>query len=168
MITRRSIPILAIAALSLGACAKDAGEYPSLGRRPAERVTGTLPVETPATQTPAPTDPATLGTLDSLLAKARKGHDLFQSKEARTRGLVSAASGAPVASESWSVATVALSDLSSARSDLMVAMADLDALYARAVVDGKPAGDIAGARNTVQGLLNQEDKVLAALRASLR
>lgn len=168
MITRRSIPILAIAALSLGACATDVGEYPSLGRRPAERVTGTLPVETAATQPPAPTDPATLGALDSLLAKARAGHARFQAKETRTRGLIGAASGAPVASESWSVATVALSDLSSARSDVMVAMADLDALYARAVVDGKPAGDIAGARNTVQGLLNAEDKVIAALKAAIR
>ena len=163
-----TIPILAMAALSLGACASDAHEYPSLGRRPAERVTGTLPVEAPVTQAPAPTDPATLGTLDSLLAKARKGHDLFQSKEARTRSLVSAASGAPVASESWSVATVALSDLSSARSDLMVAMADLDALYARAVVDGKPAGDIAGARNTAQGLLDAENKAIDELKAKLR
>lgn len=168
MITKRSIPILAIAALSLGACAKDAGEYPSLGRRPAERVTGTLPVETPAAEAPAPTDAVTLNALDSLLAKARAGHARFQGKEARTRSLVGAAGGAAVGSEGWSVATVALSELQSARSEVMLAMADLDALYARAVVDGKPAGDIAGARNTVQGLLSEEDRTIAALKASLR
>lgn len=164
----RTIPILAIAALSLAACAKDAGEYPSLGRRPAERVTGTLPVETPTTQSPAPTDPATLGTLDSLLAKARDGHQRFVDKQARTRSLVGAASGAAVASESWSVATIALSDLESSRSAVMLAMADLDALYARAVVDGQPVGDIAAARNTVQAMINDESQVIAALKAQLR
>ena len=168
MITLRTVPILALAALSLGACASDAGQYPSLARRPAERVSGTLPVEGPVAQPTAATDTATLGTLDSLLAKARAGHARFQGKEARTRSLVNAASGAALASESWSVATIALSDLESSRSDVMLAMADLDALYARAMVDGQPVGDIASARNTVQAILNSESQVIAALKGQLR
>ncbi len=164
----RSALILALTALSLGACAKDAASYPSLARRPIERVSGTAPVAVPSQEAQAPADPAAQGKLDSLLAQARKADRAFQAQEARTRTLVGAASGAAVASEAWAVATVALSQLESARSDAVVAMAELDALYAQAVVSGMPAGDIASARNDVQAILTSQGAVIDALKGKLR
>ncbi len=168
MAIQRTALTLALSALSLAGCATDVQDYPSLARRPIERVTGTAPVAAPTEAPPAPLDAAVLGKLDSLVAQARAADRRFHDKQPRARALVSAAAGSAVANEAWSVASVALSELESARSDAFVAMAELDALYARAVVDRVDTGDIAAARGTVQVILTDQGKIIDELHARLR
>lgn len=163
-----SAVLLICSACALSACASDAASYPSLARRPAERVTGSAPVVVPSPEAPPPASAATLGKLDSLLAEARAADRTFRDKQAAARSLIGAAAGSAMGSEAWSVASVALSELESARSQTALPMAELDALYVRAVVDGQSAGEIAAARNTVQGLLSEESTVIDALKAQLR
>lgn len=170
-----SLPIRIIAALSgaalLSACAEEAGGYPSLARRPAERVSGTsdvVPAIPSAPLPPAPPSPELSARLAGLVQQAEAAHQRFNSREARARGLVSAAAGAAVATESWAVATVALADLESARSDAMIALADLDQLYAAQRIEGSDALATGAARQTVIALVAQEDLVLASLRGQLR
>lgn len=160
--------LLALTALALAACAKDAGTYPSLARRPAERVSGTAPVVTPAPDaTPAPPSSELTDRLDRLVAEARSADARFRQNSARTRNLVSAASGAAPGSEGWAVATVAVSDLESQRSQAMIALADLDALYAAETVAGSDASAIARARDQVIAMVGEEDAVLNELKGRL-
>lgn len=164
----RSILLAAAASLLLAACAKDKGEYPSLARRPAERVSGTAPVVTPTEAPLPPVPPEVSGNLERLVAQARAADAKFKANAPRARSLVSAASGAAVASESWSVATVALADLESQRSQAMIALADLDALYA---AEGIKLGDttaIAAARDQVIAIVSEQDDVLNGLKGQLR
>ncbi len=157
-------------ALLLSACATPDGAFPSLARRDAERVAGTInpPVVTPIAPSPEAADPALAARLDQIEARARAGHARFQSRESRARRLVSAARGAAVASESWSVATVAVAELEAARSQVMIALADLDALYTAKRVAGEAAAPIALVRERVTALVMQEDAVLADLGNTLR
>lgn len=163
----RSILLAATAVVLLSACAKDQGEYPSLARRPAERVSGTAPVVTPPPPAPQPPVEVT-GQLDGLIAKARAADAKFRDAVPRARSLVSAAAGAAVASESWSVATVALADLESQRSQAMIALADLDALYAAEGIKQSDTRAIAAARDAVIAIVAGEDEVLNDLKGRLR
>jgi hypothetical protein len=163
----RLILLAVSASLLLSACARDRGEYPSLARRPAERVSGTAPVVTPPPEAPQPPAEVT-GQLDGLVAKARAADAKFRAAAPRARSLVSAAAGAAVASESWSVATVALADLESQRSQAMIALADLDALYAAEGIKQSDTRAIAAARDAVIAIVAGEDEVLNDLKGRLR
>jgi hypothetical protein len=68
------------------------------------------------------------------------------------------------------MATVALSDLESARSDAMVTLAELDQLYTAHTLDGDQSAvaAIAAARDQVTALIGKEDDALAALRGRMR
>lgn len=156
--------ILAASSLSVGACAKDEGVYPSLAKRPAERVTATWP---PAPPPPAPLDPATMGKLDGLVAQARNANVRFSGKEARARTLVSSARGAKMGSEVWSVATVAVSELEASRAQAMVAMGELDSLYVEARTQGHDVTAIEAARQEVIGIIARQDRVLDSLKGLL-
>ncbi|WP_296679070.1 hypothetical protein [Novosphingobium sp.] len=162
--------LLPVAALSLilSACAKDQGEYPSLARRPVERISGTAPVVAPAEVAPPAPSPELSGNLEQLVAKARAADARFRDNAPRARALVSAAAGAAVASESWSVATVALADLESQRSQAMIALADLDALYAAEGIKLADTSAIAAARDQVISIVGEEDTVLNGLKSRLR
>lgn len=161
----RSSPILLLAAsaLSLAGCANDIAEYPSLARRQAERVSGAaLPAAASTQPGPAPSA-AVLSRLDSLVSTARAADERFSAREAQARALVGSATGAALGSESWAVASVALSQLESARSDAMVALAELDELYAAARIDAADARAIAAARDTVIALVARQDHVVGEL-----
>lgn len=160
--------ILSLTALSLAACSSSEGAYPSLARRPAERLTGSDPVVPPAPDaTPAPIPPELTARLDVLVAQARSADALFRQHAPRTRALIAAANGAAVASESWSVATIALADLESQRSQAMIALADLDALYAAETIKLADASAIKVARDTVIAMVTEEDAVLGELKGRL-
>ena len=182
----RSFALSVTAALlpMLAACAADTTQYPSLARRPAEkiadstpapdpsdRVTGGAGVVTPsglpdpAIETPSPELAARI---DQLVRQARTAHNRFAEHRARTAALVSAGQNAAVASEPWAQATVALADLESARSMAMIALADLDQLYTAERIDGGQAQSIGVARDQVIGWVGEEDAVLAALRGAMR
>lgn len=166
---RPALPLAsALAAMLVSGCAADTTNYPSLARRPAERVVGTSEV-VPAQPAPVPAPPSAELTarLAQLTAEAQMAHSTFLSKRDGAARLVRAAHGAAVASESWSVAAVALAELEAARSRAMIALADLDALYAAERIVGGPAAAIGEARDRVISLVGQEDEVLADLRGRL-
>ena len=182
-------PLIALAAIALlGGCATDNARFPSLARRPAEKLNDAPEVVTSATASPdrvtggagvvAGTNlpdsalevpsPDLSARLDQLVRQARTAHARFAEHRAHTAQLVAAGAKAAVASESWSVATVALADLESARSSAMIALADLDALYAAQRIAGSDAVAIGAARDQVMGWIGEEDMVLASLRGEMR
>jgi len=121
--------VAAALALSLSGCAS--ADYPSLAIRPAERISGTAQPVTPQPAPPtAPVVPSASvsGRAAQLVAQAQAAHRRFLGRRAETERLVGSARGSTVASEAWSVATIAVSGLESARSDAMIALAELDGL----------------------------------------
>jgi hypothetical protein len=160
--------LLALTLLA-SACSTTEGEFPSLARRPAERVSGTAePAPAPPIPTVAePVAPDLAARLARIEASARSGHAKFLSREPRARSTVGAARGAVVASESWSVATVAVAELEAARSEVMIALADLDSLYAAERVAGSDGVAVGLVRDRVVALVVQEDRVLAELGGRL-
>lgn len=162
---RTVLPLTAVSLLLAG-CGSTEG-YPSLARRPQERITGSAPV---VTQTPEPAaapavqNPAQQSRLAQLQEQAREAHARFIAGRAKAQQLTANARGADVASEAWSVATVALAELDSRRSEAMVALAELDAMYVRERIDGGDGVSIAAVRDQVTAWVADEDAVLADLR----
>jgi hypothetical protein len=167
------LPIALVVSLTACAAAQD---YPSLERRPAERMTGSARPVTPETPPPPPAaaSPELTTRLAQLVGQARAAHGRFAAKRGNAERLVAAGGSAAPGSEGWSVATVALSDLESARSDAMVALADLDQLYTSESIAASETGNrasvdaLAAARDQVTALVGEEDDVLAALRRRMR
>jgi len=163
----RVVPAFVLS-LSLAACAADRGEYPSLERRPMERITATYSPSAPAAPAPLPPPSAAVtGKLDGYIAQARAADAKFRQKEARARSLVGSSAGATLGSESWNVATVAVSELEAARGEAMVALTELDLLFNETVLAGQDASAIGAARDTVLGIIGYEDRVLGELRSKL-
>ena len=108
-----------------------------------------------------------------LVKQAHTAHQRFAQKRSGTERLIAAAKGAAVASESWSVASVALADLNSARSDALVALCELDGIYAAEAIKAAETGSMgnadaaAVAHQEVSALVSEEDGILAHLRARL-
>ena len=159
-------------ALLLGGCS-DRGDYPSLARRPAEDVYATARAA-PVPPPPRPAVSAGLpGKLSALLATAREAHDSFVARQPAATRTVSAASGAAKGTEAWSVASVAVAGLESARSRLGLPLADLDRLEAEAsnrVAEGDDA-DFKAVRETraqVDALASSESEVIDSLLGRLR
>ena len=151
---------------ALAGCATGSDEYPSLAVRDAERVAGTAePVE--AYIPPAPS-PAVLDRLDDLVAAAATAHRSFLAAAPKARQRVSAARNAPVASDSWSAAQVALAALESDRARAIVSLAELDQLYAAAAAEGLALEKIAAARDEVAEMVEVENETIAPLLAVLR
>lgn len=157
------LPIVAATTMALMACASDVTNYPSLARRDVERAPS-APAPSPST-TPDPGPDAELAArLTGLVATARAAHLRFSAARDSAERRITSGSGATPGSESWAVASIALSGLESARSDAMIALADLDALYAGARINGTGgAGAIAAARDEVSTLVGEQDRVVAAL-----
>lgn len=155
--------------LLLSACGSAAG-YPSLAKRPSERISGTAQPSAPAPTPPAPAplSPEMEARLAQLVDRARAAHSAFTSGKAKADRLTGAARGAAVSSEAWVVATVALAELESRRSEAMISLAELDSLYAREKVDGGDGVSIAAARDQVTAWVADEDAVLAELRGRMR
>lgn len=154
--------LVLIAALLLAGCATPPeGEYPSLAIRDVERVAGTLAAPEPPP--PAPPLPATLDRLDALLDQASAAHARFLAAAPRARGTIGAAAGAAAGSENWARAQVALAGLEGARSQAMIALADLDRLYVDAAVAGESLQRISAARESVTAMVEEEDRLIASL-----
>lgn len=161
---------VALAAILVAGCSADTTNYPSLAKRPAERITGTsevVPAQPAPPSPPAPPSAELSARLAQLVSEAEQAHGTFMSRRDDAARLVEGAQSAEVASENWSVAAVALAELEAARSRAMIALADLDALYAAQVVESGEATAIDTARNRVIVLVGQEDAVLADLRGRL-
>jgi hypothetical protein len=166
------IAILVPLALVAACTSTQGGAYPSLATRPGERISGSAePVAPPP---PPPATAATGSRTAQLLAQARAAHARFGDRRASATALSASAQGAAVGSEAWSVAQVALASLEAARSEAMIALADLDSLYVTAKIDAvatQGSGDveaIGATREQVSGLIGEEDATLASLRGRLR
>lgn len=159
----------ALAALPLAGCAGDYDNYPSLARRPAERISGTAEPAAPTTAPPPVVVPSSdlTARLAQLADQAQAAHREFTGRQSRAEDLVSAARGASVGSENWAQASVALADLESSRSQAMVALADLDEIYAAEQINGGNGAVIASTRDRVIGWIGEEDEVLARLRGRI-
>jgi len=156
------------AALLLGACTTSRSEYPSLARRPAERLTATFDAPPAPVVVVLPAPPAAVtGQLGGLIGAAQAADAKFRAREARARITVSAAGNAKMGSESWGTATIAVAELESARAEAMLALSDLDTLYNDTRVRGEDPGQIGAARETVTGLISRQDQVLGELRSRL-
>lgn len=162
------LPILASACASTGA-------YPSLAEREVERISGSGTPVAGEAEAPAPALPpasADLVTrLEGLVAIARDADRQFQSSRAVAERAV--ASAGATASDSWSSASVALAKLQLSRSQAMVALGDLDTLYAdardAAPTDLTPTTQaIATARDQVIDWVEGQDAVIARLEARLQ
>lgn len=169
----RALPLLLIASIPLSACVTK-GEYPSLARRDAERITG---IAQPSGQSiaPAPVPPPDAqisAQLSQLVEQARVANGQFAEQRARSERLVAQGAGSAPSSESWAVASIALAELESARNDTMVAMTSIDEIHAADALAhyNTPSGDapvIAAAQAQVAGWIDQQNVVLDALGRKL-
>jgi hypothetical protein len=166
-------PLIGAATLApvlLAGCAADS-RFPSLAKRPAELVAegriarSALPAAPapPALNVPHLALPADLpGRVAALGAQARAAHALFQDKRA---GAARAVGGGSTTEPG---AMVALADLSSARSQTAVSLAELDQLYIAERIDGGDGQTIAAVRDQVTAWVADEDAVLADLEGRLK
>jgi hypothetical protein len=150
----------------LAACASPEGAYPSLAIRDAERWSGTLEVAAQP-YVPATTAAPTLVSAVQLAAAARALHAEFLAAAPAARRSVAAADGAGPGSDGWAVAQVALADLESRRSRMMVTLADLDRLYADTSNAGEAIAPIADERADVVAMIDEESALIAQLLARL-
>lgn len=144
--------------------------------RPAERAyaTGQQPAATPplplTTQLSSGTDLASR--VATLREAALAAHVRFAEQQGAAARLAEAASGAAAGSEAWARATVALASLQSARSEGMVALADLDRLFIAATEAAAlgPNSDLAVVgppHREVEALLGEESRAIAALSVQI-
>lgn len=160
---RPALLALSIAAASLAGCAKDTGEYPSLERRPIERA-GAIGAPTPPPP-PAPLSPELSARLDTLAAQARAAHARFVDQLPAARRRIREGSRAPIGSDAWGDAQVALASLQSARSQTMLPLADLDLLLTERAAQerARDVTRIVATRDMVAALVAEEDAALGAL-----
>ncbi|SEH14176.1 hypothetical protein SAMN05428974_1121 [Sphingopyxis sp. YR583] len=155
--------------LSLPACAgTQANDGPSLAKRAVEgRFDVAPPAVVVAPPGPLPTDLA--GRLQRWESDGAAGQQAFAAERGATASAVSAAAGAPVASERWVVAQQAITRLTAARAPLTTALADIDRLYIERSVDDQIDGlpDIYALRDRLADLASAQDAVLEALNAQL-
>lgn len=155
--------------LALSACATaPLGDAPSLAKRPVE---GRLEVAPPAVVVPPPGPlPSDLaGRLSHWDAEALRAQQAFAAERNAAAPLVSAAAGAPVASERWIVAQQAVSRMVAARAPLTGALADIDRLYIERSIDEQVDGlpDIYALRDRLAEQALTQDAIIAALTAQL-
>ncbi|MFM9935079.1 MAG: hypothetical protein ACKVOL_02645 [Novosphingobium sp.] len=172
--TRLAAPLLALLALS--ACNADRSRYPSLAIRPAERAYATRQPVAPAlsgpltAQLPAGADLAVRITV--LRETALAAHARFTEQQGTASRLAEAAKGAAPGTEAWSRAAIALAGLESARSQGMIALADLDRLFIAATEMAATGPDadlqtVTPAHRAVEALLGEEDRAIAALSGAI-
>jgi len=164
----RTFIVLVPTALLLVGCATDKSQYPSLARRPAERLTASFDTPPAPVEIVRPAPPtAVTEKLGGLVNAAEAADAKFGTREARARAVVGSAARAKIGSESWATATIAVAELEAARSEAMLALSDLDMLFNEASVSGQEAKGIGAARDKVTGLITRQDQVLAELRGRL-
>lgn len=152
----------------LAACASPGEEYPSLALREAERATGSFEPAPPEPYVPPPPPAAVLDRLDALAAEAARAHRAFLAEAPAARRAVAAAGNADVGSDGWARASVAVADLESARSQAMIALADLDRLMVDAATEGEALDRIAAVRDAVIAQVDEQNATIEGLLRSLR
>ena len=148
----------------LSACAGSSDKYPSLAIRDVERVSGQFAGGPEVKPVDLPIPPLTPDrNIASLLEAATGSHERFLAREPSVRRLATSARGAGVDSLLRGNALVALSDLTSLRSQTEIALADLDLLIAERTNRLEPADDAVAAHAQVLTLIGEQDRTLNAL-----
>lgn len=168
---RLVLALMACPALLLAGCAPRS-DFPSLARRPAEDVyaDGRAAQATPA---PQPGISAGLAErLAALRATAREAHASFIARQPAATRTVSGAAGAARGTEGWSVASVAIAGLESARSRVGLPLADLDRLEVEASNRAAEGADadfkaVRATRAEVEALVDEETRVIDSLLGRL-
>ena len=162
----RLLPLIALSVLAACTTPGD-GDYPSLAQRPAERIEGTFEADTAEPAPPPPVLPSAdlAARLAQLRRDAEAAHAEFRANIPAAERL--ARVGGPTGSDSWAAAQVALADLDSIRSRVAIALADLDTLWVDATLEAGPREAVGTTRDAVEGLVAEEDAVLARLRGRL-
>jgi hypothetical protein len=172
---KRNSRIVAMAtlapALLIAGCAARS-DFPSLARRPAEDAYRAAQATRPAPPPPAVVSEGLPERLAALLGSADAAHTTFESRRPAATRTINAAAGSAKGTESWSVASVALAGLESARSLAALPLADLDRLEADAsnrAVEGSDADlkAVRNAREKVDALVEAETLVIDSLRGRL-
>lgn len=166
LITLALLPITALTA----ACAKDQeGRYPSLAIRDVERIEGSAQVVTPAPAAPVPDAPSPdlLIRLDQLTTQAGQAHNEFLARTPTTERNVRAAAGSAIASDRWVSAQIALAELERSRSQLTIALAELDALRVAAELDGAGIAEIGATWKNVDEMAQAENAIISRLISQL-
>jgi hypothetical protein len=165
MLLRRAAPLLLI--LLTGCASAASGDYPALGKRAIESQFDVIATAPPPAPGPLPVDLAER--LAAWRSRAAGADAAFAAALPPATAAVTAAAGAPVASESWIIAQQALSRLAVARGALTDGLADVDALYLARLrddaVDGLPM--IAALRAEMTTMQAAQDAALAALAARM-
>ncbi|MFN3425312.1 MAG: hypothetical protein ACK40C_11480 [Novosphingobium meiothermophilum] len=167
-----SIAFLPVVLAALLAGCADRNQFPSLMRRPAEAAYRTTSTPRPASNGAASLSADLPARLDGLLAAAREANAQFEQRRSAATAAISAATGAAPGSERWSVASIALAGLETARSRTALPLADLDRLEAEAsnrAVDGSDLDlkAVRAAREQVDALMQRQDAAITALRQRL-
>ncbi|MCU0729087.1 MAG: hypothetical protein MUF41_03150 [Sphingopyxis sp.] len=150
---RRFVLPLLLLSTTLGACAATpAGDFPSLARRPIERQLA-VPPSPVVPPLPEPVEASLADALIALGRDADNGETAFRTALSTTGDAVTAARGAPVGSEVWATAQLALSRLETSRAPTVLALTELDRL---AIVQAD-----AGNAAAVQAIAVQQSRVAA-------
>jgi hypothetical protein len=159
-------------AMALCACVAEAERYPSLARRPAERIGGSVEA-VPTDAAPAPQlgegPSAAISTrISQLLDAARTAQRDFAAKRPAAERAVAGSS--TFGTEAWATASTGLAQLESAHGGAVGALAQLDQMEVdqRIAADGVVTPDIAAivtARNEVAAIVDAQSEVLAGLRS---
>ena len=157
-----SLLLILLGCTALTGCASSGKTYPSLAIRDAERVSGTFAAPDPIE--PAPLRAEIAGQLGQIRATALDSHRTFMAATPRARRSVASGANAPITSNAWAAAQVAMADLDSLRSVTAVALADLDLLFVDATLAFEQRQAVTAARDEVIGYVREEDAILAELR----
>lgn len=167
---RLFLPSLALLCALLASCAASS-DYPSLALRDAERAGGenaALSTDGLALVDSAPPWPEVRAQIDGHVAAARAAHRRFLDALPGTRRAVANGSRAPVDSNAYAAAQIALGNLQSIRSGTAFALADLDALLATRSNALQSTEKVSAARSAVAALLQEENAALDALQRQVR
>jgi hypothetical protein len=156
-----------LAALALSGCST--ASYPSLARRDAETLR--QPIAAPAKAAPpAKPDSPLEARLAKLMAELVADDLAFTKAGPPAAALITAAAGAHVGDEAWSRANLALAGLESLRGEAGRTLAEFDKLYVDDRLAPKAEANsklIAQMRREAEGLVREEDRILADMRARL-
>ncbi|BAV64375.1 hypothetical protein [Sphingobium cloacae] len=167
MIARR---LLTSIALFLSGCAGAQQGYPSLAKRAVE---GAPIAEVAPPPAPVAADAALKARVEKLSAQAQAGRAAFDRAYPAADRAAQAARGAPVSSDAWVSAQIAISGLETARNDSVSALASLDTLYverSNAIAEGKEQGgaeEVDAARAAALSIVDGQNDRLDALKGRL-
>jgi hypothetical protein len=137
------LSLAAVASLTLAGCASVEGDFPSLAKRPYEKVN---PVEEPVAIAETLTTQLSAELqrqIDALLSRSSAAHAAFESALPSVSSTIQTAGNFATGSESWANAHSALSRTDSLRADGVAALGEIDTLIARERENGADRGLIA-------------------------